>query len=278
MNTDTRRAHVLACIRPLIEAQGYNAVSVDAMARASGVAKATFYRIFPSKEAVRQALAGDGVAPHLLDARDGREAIIHAAMIVFARDGYARATIDAIATAAGMSKAGLYWHFASKEAVFAAIIEAFNPFEALAAAIAAGEAAGNDVEDVLTTALTAVLRDLVPRRDLFRVIFFEITTDPALAPVFDQFVVRQALPVLGQYLGRQIAAGILRPVAPIVAAHALIGPLYFYLLTRDRQEALLGGVPSVAEIVAYITHTFVEGNRVRPHLQTDAHEPHAAHP
>lgn len=263
MNRAERRGQMLARIRPLIETQGYDAVSVEAMARASGVAKATFYRAFPSKEALRQALQAEGVTPERLDTRDGRETILHAAMTLFARDGYARATIDAIAATAGMSRAGFYWHFASKEAVFAAVIETFNPFATLAKAITVAETAGQDVEHVLIAAFTTVLRDIVPRRDLFRVIFFEITTNPDLAPVFDRFVVQQALPTLGQYLDRQMAAGVLHRLPPVVAAHTLIGPIYFYLFTRDRQEAMFGSVSPVEGIVTHIVHTFVEGNRVR---------------
>lgn len=41
---------------------------------------------------------------------------------VFARDGYARASIDAIATASGVSTRTIYKHFADKSALFAAVI------------------------------------------------------------------------------------------------------------------------------------------------------------
>ncbi len=261
MNADERRAGILTRIRPLIEANGYDAVSVDAMARASGVAKATFYRVFPSKEAVRQALAAAGVAPRLLDARDGRAALLHAATQVFAAQGYARATIDAIAASAGMSKAGFYWHFESKEAVFAAVIEQFAPLEALAHTIQTAEAAEADVQTVLRQALTVVVTELLPRRDLFRVIFFEITANPDLAAVFSRFVARQALPVLGGCIERQMAAGALRRMPTAIAVQLLIGPLYFYLFTYDRLPAALGIALSPEEIVAHIAHTFVEGNR-----------------
>jgi AcrR family transcriptional regulator len=41
---------------------------------------------------------------------------------VFARDGYARASIDAIATASGVSTRTIYKHFADKPRLFAAVI------------------------------------------------------------------------------------------------------------------------------------------------------------
>lgn len=51
-----------------------------------------------------------------------RQALEKAAVAVFLRDGYAGASVDVIAREAGVSKATLYSHFRSKEALFGAII------------------------------------------------------------------------------------------------------------------------------------------------------------
>ena len=53
---------------------------------------------------------------------DKREAIMDGGREVFAREGYARASIDAIATAAGVSTRTVYKHFADKSALFTAVI------------------------------------------------------------------------------------------------------------------------------------------------------------
>lgn len=47
--------------------------------------------------------------------REARDEILSAALGVFARRGYAEATMDAIAAEAGYSKGALYWHFPGKE-------------------------------------------------------------------------------------------------------------------------------------------------------------------
>lgn len=52
-----------------------------------------------------------------------RRAILNAALAVFARDGYARASIDAIAETAGVSTRTIYNHFTDKAGVFAAVVE-----------------------------------------------------------------------------------------------------------------------------------------------------------
>jgi AcrR family transcriptional regulator len=49
--------------------------------------------------------------------------LIQAAAKVFARDGYAGASVDKIAAEAGFSKGAVYWNFASKEDLFLALFE-----------------------------------------------------------------------------------------------------------------------------------------------------------
>jgi AcrR family transcriptional regulator len=51
-----------------------------------------------------------------------RQAIVEAAINVFAQHGFDAATTDDIARAAGLSKGGLYWHFKSKDDILAAIL------------------------------------------------------------------------------------------------------------------------------------------------------------
>jgi TetR/AcrR family acrAB operon transcriptional repressor len=54
-----------------------------------------------------------------------RQAILAAAISVFAVHGFDAATTDEIARAAGLSKGGLYWHFKSKDDILAALLEQF---------------------------------------------------------------------------------------------------------------------------------------------------------
>lgn len=54
---------------------------------------------------------------------DKRLAVVEAARRVFAREGYARAGVEAIATEAGVSTRTVYNHFEGKAALFAHVIE-----------------------------------------------------------------------------------------------------------------------------------------------------------
>lgn len=52
-----------------------------------------------------------------------RRAILDGGLGIFARDGYARATVDAVAAAAGVSTRTIYNQFETKAALFRAVIE-----------------------------------------------------------------------------------------------------------------------------------------------------------
>lgn len=65
-----------------------------------------------------------------------RNAILKAALAEFAQEGLAGARVDAIAEAAGVNKALLYYYFGSKERLYLAVLEdQFREFNARAVAI-----------------------------------------------------------------------------------------------------------------------------------------------
>lgn len=89
-----------------------------------------------------------------------RERILDAAMEIFARYGYRRASMDQVADAAGLTRQAVYHHFQSKEALFRAAVEALHD-GALEAAVAAGlaaEEAGQSLADILAVQVDAKTR------------------------------------------------------------------------------------------------------------------------
>lgn len=72
---------------------------------------------------------GTGGAGGALPRRAPKErerAVLEAAAAVFANHGYARATIDQIAAAAGVAKGTVYFYYSSKEDLFYALMEEFT--------------------------------------------------------------------------------------------------------------------------------------------------------
>src|SRR5882762_9680495 len=55
--------------------------------------------------------------------RDGRAALLEAALEVFADRGYRDASVDEIAERAGYSKGAIYFHFSGKDDLFFALLE-----------------------------------------------------------------------------------------------------------------------------------------------------------
>ena len=62
-----KRAQMLAASRALFMAQGYGAVSMDAVARAAGVSKATLYAHFSSKDQLFATIIGDACRRNIAD-------------------------------------------------------------------------------------------------------------------------------------------------------------------------------------------------------------------
>jgi AcrR family transcriptional regulator len=65
--------------------------------------------------------------PRKADASDTKTTLQHAALRLFAQNGYAGTSIRAIAREVGLSESVLYAHFASKQAIFNAVLAEFGP-------------------------------------------------------------------------------------------------------------------------------------------------------
>jgi AcrR family transcriptional regulator len=77
----------------------------------------------PSATRKRRVRIDRRTRPARAEGRDGREELLEAALQVFAERGYRDSSVDEIAERAGYSKGALYWHFASKDELFFALLE-----------------------------------------------------------------------------------------------------------------------------------------------------------
>jgi AcrR family transcriptional regulator len=120
-----------------------------------------------------------------LTAGERRVAIQSSALEVFAERGYHTTSIDDIARAAGISKALIYEHFASKQELHADLLEvqASELYRRVAKAVEAVEAESGSAR--LTAGLAAYLSFVEERRDAWRVLFRE-TVDPESAAALDR--------------------------------------------------------------------------------------------
>ena len=122
-----------------------------------------------------------------LTAEERRTGILDAALAVFSESGYHSASIDDIAREAGVSKALIYEHFASKQELYADLI-ARNARE-LTQRIGAG-LVGVELESGssrLAVGLDAFFAFVEERRDAWRMLFRDVA-DPETATVVNRML------------------------------------------------------------------------------------------
>lgn len=175
-----------------------------------------------------------------------RTAIERAAARVFLRDGYAGASMDAIAREAGVSKATLYSHFRDKEDLFGAI--ARSNCQQFAVDVQASAAAGRPPAAVLRTLARHFLAIMLSKDmlALYRILVAEAHRFPALGRAVQNAGPGPSCQVLAGYFRDMTARGALTVAEPEIAADAFFGAL----LGGIHFRRLLGveKAPAAAEI------------------------------
>ncbi|MBT2224325.1 TetR/AcrR family transcriptional regulator [Nonomuraea sp. NEAU-A123] len=118
---------------------------------------------------------------------DKRRAIVHGALQLFARDGYTRASLDAIAAEAGVSNRTIYNHFTDKAELFQTVIQdstrrvADTMIDIIDRHLAKVVDLENDLVELGLAWLRLLTSDLAPHFALIRQINAEIEYIPPTA-------------------------------------------------------------------------------------------------
>ena len=178
-----------------------------------------------------------------------RSKILETAESLFARFGFAGVGMRAVADAVGVSKSALFHHFATKRALFMAVMESsLLDFEAR---ILAAAERGTSAFDTLRLSIEAVIDALAenPSRAplLLRSLYEVEDEEPADAPA--DAVLHRVLAKVAAGLEAGIAAGEIRPVSVPHTLQTLIGMTVFHFATGDFGEDVLGApLYSAAEV------------------------------
>jgi AcrR family transcriptional regulator len=240
----SREAVVAAAAQVVAEGQQ---PTMEELAAAAGISLRTLYRLFGT----RQALLGE------LDqepAPSSRELILEAALELVGQRGLAELSMDDLASQARVSRATLYRLFPGKSALFRELIQAYSPWEAVAETIeAAPDALPADLMPKIGQALAAALGGRTGL--LLRMVFEMVKGDPDTAEGI-QHSLGRGLPDLISYLGRQMAAGHLRRMHPVLALQLLAGPIVAHQITRPL-AALIGFNRPQEEVVDQIVEAWL---------------------
>lgn len=159
--------------------------------------------------------------------------ILAGALDVFTTQGYAAASMDRIATAAGVSKPTLYAYFKNKEGLFAALIQQMVQGNRSPMAVLDSAAILQiPPEQVLTQMATMVLKKLSTDQSLLtlmRLMIGESARFPALTQTFVREIEKPLLEKLSAYFAAQTQ---LTFPDPMVAARIFVGSIVHYNITQ----------------------------------------------
>ncbi len=183
---------------------------------------------------MNRSTSAQSAKPLLRDKSDKASAILTGALQVFTTQGYAAASMDRIATAAGVSKPTLYRYFQDKEALFLALVQKLT--ETNCHQMISGLQANLDLQSppavVLRQIATSVLSEFSsnhPLMTLMRLIIGESERFPELARTFVRDIEKPLFERLSFYLGAQPQ---LKLPDSMVAARIFAGSLVHYLIVQ----------------------------------------------
>jgi AcrR family transcriptional regulator len=155
-----------------------------------------------------------------------RQAILGAALTVFAKHGFEAARLEDIAARAGVAKGTLYLYFKDKEALFEALIRsAVDPIvERLQAVTAVPDLPLAQVLEVLSSLFQSEILGS-NRKLLLRLIIAEGPRFPAIAEFHYRNVVSRILPLVRTAAERAVARGELPNDALVRFPQLVAGPL-----------------------------------------------------
>lgn len=208
------RERLLQAAAMLSREHPFNEVTIDDIIKTAELSRPAFYYHFTGgKEELRTELVQRGIlcaAPP----PNTREAILEAAVNIFARSGVSAATLEDIATEAGVTRGALCWHFHSKDDLLEAIVQRYGPHSLLRPVVEQieqeVEAGGPiDDEDMLRRLAGAFYDAFTSQRHLTRLTVLLIHTHPDAAHILADMIVKGRLKIT-EYVRKRQEAGALR--------------------------------------------------------------------
>ena len=165
-----------------------------------------------------------------------RTKLIGVAYALFLENGFHGTSMRDIAEAAGIAVGGIYNHFSSKEAIFAAVLDAYHPYHVVFPAVEAIEA--ETVEDFMREASRRLYEGVTgAKAQLLPILFIELVEFQGRHL---KQLMESLMPTLLNFIhGFSRRRGRLRPLPPPVMFRTYMGMLAGYFLS----EMLLRDAP-----------------------------------
>jgi AcrR family transcriptional regulator len=190
--------------------------------------------------------------------------ILQAAYDLFIKQGYHGTSMRQIAKEADIALGGLYNHYASKEAVFEAVFQAFHPYHQVFPLIQTAQ--GSNLEQLVRDAIQRMVQVVEGRTDFMNLMFIEIVefksvhAQQLFANIFPQGM--QIMQRLVESYPEQI-----RSIPSPMIVRAFLGLFFGYYLT---EIALAPGAPEefCENAQQYFVDVFLHGILAPPEFKT----------
>ena len=192
--------------------------------------------------------------------------IIEHATRLFVSRGYAGISMREIAEAVGVSKAGLYYHFRDKEALFLAILTAnLARVESL---IQAARREGATTRDQISRMMRSIMEQAPNQRAIIRLAGQEMVhLSQAARAEFGRTYQKKFINQVEGILRAGVERGELKPTNVRLATWILLGMAYPFLHPASERE--LGGEDEAIDVMATI---FFDGLARKANLKTQRGE------
>ena len=185
-----------------------------------------------------------------------RQAILAAAQTVFLREGFRAASMDAVASEAGVSKQTVYAHFGAKKDLFVEIVSRLSTGSATRGHDLGWEdLERDDLADHLSDYAERELGDVLTSEflQLRRLVIGEVARFPELAAALHEHGPQRTTSALTREIGRLVRLGFLETDDPRAAA---IDFIWLVMGEPINRAMLLGDetIPSKASIRAHAEH------------------------
>ncbi len=168
-------------------------------------------------------------------------AIAAAALVLFARDGYERTSVDAIAAEAGVSKRTVYSHYGDKENLFLLVLRETHDTmrDRVADIVDRNLRDVDDMRSALTTCIREIVRTITRAPERATLVRLLISEAPHFPAILDLWHNRGIVPLIAEPLAKLAAAGLLHTDDPAQAAEHLSA----LTLGQVSNKSMMGTIP-----------------------------------
>lgn len=198
-----------------------------------------------------------------LPSSERRAQILAEAARCFGTRGFRGTTTRDVANAVGITEAALYRYYPSKEAMYAAILDARMAVPELIADLEPFARAGDD-RAVFTRLALGMIESIEADPSFLRLLLYSALEGHEMARPFYETRMRRLREFLSRYLTQRARDGAFRGHDPVLAARAFVGMVADHLIVRQvfgQRDASAQPPERVAET---FTSIFLDGVRTAP--------------